>query len=156
VKAVCVFHSNKSKVKGFITLEELGDLTKLKVFVNGLKPNSKHAIHIHESGDLRYGCESLCSHYNPFNRDHGSSGDDERHVGDLGNLVTDMGGNVSQVLIDSQVKLRGDFSVIGRSIVIHEDEDDLGKGGYHDSKTTGHAGKRIACGIIGYQRGCTI
>jgi len=28
-------------------------------------------------------------------------------------------------------------------------EDDLGLGGHDDSKTTGHAGGRVACGVIG-------
>ena len=37
----------------------------------------------------------------------------------------------------------------GRSIIIHADEDDYGLGGKEDSLTTGHSGKRIACGIIG-------
>jgi hypothetical protein len=37
----------------------------------------------------------------------------------------------------------------GRSIIVHEDRDDLGKGPHEDSKTTGHSGKRIACAIIG-------
>ncbi len=27
--------------------------------------------------------------------------------------------------------------------------DDLGKGNFPDSKTTGHAGARVACGVIG-------
>lgn len=33
--------------------------------------------------------------------------------------------------------------------IVHADEDDLGRGGFPDSKTTGHAGARIACGVIG-------
>ena len=37
----------------------------------------------------------------------------------------------------------------GRSIIVHADEDDLGKGHFEDSKTTGHSGKRMACAIIG-------
>ena len=53
---------------------------------------------------------------------------------------------------DKLIKLRGKYSVIGRSIVIHDDPDDLGIGGHSDSHTTGHAGKRIACGIIGYSK----
>ena len=47
------------------------------------------------------------------------------------------------------VKLVGEYSVIGRSCLLHAGEDDLGTGGFSDSKTTGHAGARIACGIIG-------
>lgn len=39
-------------------------------------------------------------------------------------------------------------SVIGRSIMIHADPDDLGKGGHELSLTTGNAGARIACGEI--------
>ena len=35
---------------------------------------------------------------------------------------------------------------------IHEDEDDLGQGGFPDSGTTGHAGRRIACGVIHQDR----
>lgn len=32
---------------------------------------------------------------------------------------------------------------------VHADPDDLGQGGFPDSKTTGHAGGRVACGVIG-------
>jgi Cu-Zn family superoxide dismutase len=37
----------------------------------------------------------------------------------------------------------------GRSVIVHADPDDLGRGPHEDSKTTGHSGKRIACAIIG-------
>jgi Cu/Zn superoxide dismutase len=39
--------------------------------------------------------------------------------------------------------------VIGRSMIAHADVDDLGLGGHELSKTTGNAGGRIACGVIG-------
>ena len=50
---------------------------------------------------------------------------------------------------DKLVKLKGKYSVIGRAFVIHQKEDDLGKGDNKESLVTGNAGKRIACGIIG-------
>ena len=39
--------------------------------------------------------------------------------------------------------------LFGRSVIIHADEDDYGLGGFEDSLTTGHSGKRIACAVIG-------
>ena len=45
--------------------------------------------------------------------------------------------------------IAGPYSILGRSIVVHAGEDDLGRGGFPDSKTTGHAGGRVACGVIG-------
>ena len=40
-------------------------------------------------------------------------------------------------------------SIIGRSIIIHKNRDDLGLGHDAESKKTGNAGKRLACGVIG-------
>jgi Cu-Zn family superoxide dismutase len=34
-------------------------------------------------------------------------------------------------------------------MIVHADEDDLGEGGYPDSLTNGHSGKRVLWGIIG-------
>jgi len=42
--------------------------------------------------------------------------------------------------------------ILGRSIIIHQDEDDLGLGNHEDSKTTGHSGARIACSVIGISK----
>ena len=42
--------------------------------------------------------------------------------------------------------------ILGRSIIIHEDEDDCGMGNFEDSKTTGHSGSRIACSLIGISK----
>jgi Cu-Zn family superoxide dismutase len=50
---------------------------------------------------------------------------------------------------DRLVKLIGATSVIGRSLIVHQDVDDLGKGGVELSLTTGNAGARVACGVIG-------
>jgi len=52
---------------------------------------------------------------------------------------------------DSLVSLWGDNKdkVFGRSFVVHAGVDDLGKGGHELSSTTGNAGGRLACGVIG-------
>jgi Cu-Zn family superoxide dismutase len=52
-------------------------------------------------------------------------------------------------IVDKLISLGGDNCIIGRALVIHAGEDDLGKGGKDDSKTTGHAGARLACGVVG-------
>ena len=151
MEAVCVI--NEKKIKGTVVIQE--DLINKNVIISvnlsGIPPGL-HGFHIHEYGDLREGCSSLCQHYNPKNKNHGGPNDKDEHVGDLGNIEANKKGIVNMKFVDKEVKLRGKYSVIGRSIVIHEDPDDLGKGNHKDSKTTGHAGKRIACGIIGISR----
>ncbi|KDO42715.1 hypothetical protein CISIN_1g047402mg [Citrus sinensis] len=73
------------------------------------------------------------------------------HDCDLGNA------NVRDDVVDNQISLSGPNSIIGRAVVVHSDPDNLGKecsspsGGHELSKTTGNAGGRVACGIIGIQ-----
>ncbi|EWY81924.1 Cu/Zn superoxide dismutase [Fusarium oxysporum NRRL 32931] len=52
-------------------------------------------------------------------------------------------------MTDHLVKLIGPESVIGRTIVIHSGTDDLGQGPNKESKVTGNAGGRPACGVLG-------
>merc|ERR1711920_613280 len=97
-------------------------------------------------------------HYNPHGKSHGSPENTERHVGDLGNIEPDLDGVAKGEMYDSLVKLEGEYSVIGRSFMIHVDEDDLGNGDNFEpgpppvngkaSNAIGNAGARIACGQI--------
>jgi len=50
---------------------------------------------------------------------------------------------------DKLLKLIGPHSVIGRSIVVHAGEDDLGKGGHELSLQNGNAGAIVAYGVVG-------
>ena len=150
-KGICVLH--QTEFKGSIIFLEIKESDKkycrINVDLEGLPPG-KRGFHIHEKGNLHDGCASLCAHYNPHNKTHGGLNEKNSHMGDLGNINVNKNGKVKCSLIANNLRLTGKYSVIGRSVVIHEDEDDLGKGDNKDSLKTGNAGKRIACGIIGY------
>ena len=141
-------------IKGIVESEEKGTKVVIKGNLKSTKyKNSSHGIHIHEAGDLSDKCMGACGHFNPYNKQHGGPTSKERHVGDLGNIRFDARGVAKFRMEDDLVKLRGTkANVIGRSLVIHEDMDDLGMGNHNDSLTTGHAGKRITCAVIGYSK----
>ncbi|KAI8644748.1 copper/zinc superoxide dismutase [Parasitella parasitica] len=138
-------------IAGSVIFTQTGLQDPTQIFANftGLA-EGKHGLHIHELGDLSNGCTSLGPHYNPFNHTHGSTEGDERHAGDFGNIVATADGTATLNLTISTVHLNGPFSVIGRGIVLHAGEDDLGLGNSPLSKTTGNSGDRLACGVIGY------
>uniref|UniRef100_A0A0J6F484 Superoxide dismutase [Cu-Zn] n=1 Tax=Coccidioides posadasii RMSCC 3488 TaxID=454284 RepID=A0A0J6F484_COCPO len=64
-------------------------------------------------------------------------------------LLLALTGNSTGSVEDKQIKLIGEHSVLGRTVVVHAGTDDLGKGGNEESKKTGNAGPRPACGVIG-------
>ncbi|CAH1228133.1 SOD1 [Branchiostoma lanceolatum] len=107
-----------------------------------------HGFHVHQSGDMTNGCTSMGSHYNPYGKNHGGPSDTERHVGDLGNIIAGADGIARVDITDDLLSLSGKYSILGRGLIVHADPDDLGRGGEHDSLTTGHAGARVGCGII--------
>lgn len=139
---------NPSKTIGVIDLTQVGTLVKLNGSVTGLKPGL-HGFHIHEKGDLGNGCLASGAHFNPHKLMHGAPDDSNRHVGDLGNINAPASGDTPISISDSVIALSGQHDVIGRAIVIHSDADDLGRGSSELSKTTGNAGSRVACGVIG-------
>jgi Cu-Zn family superoxide dismutase len=153
ISAIAVFDTKK--IKGVVYFEEdlTNDTVVLDVHIEGLKKNGLHGFHVHECGDMSDQCESMCAHFNPYGKKHGGPDAKERHVGDLGNLKTNAQGIAHYRQVDSVIKLRGTkANIIGRGLIIHADEDDCGLGGKEDSLTTGHAGKRIACAVIGYAK----
>ena len=145
---------SRPNLKGTVEFYEKSSKVVIKGELKSNKyKNSTHGIHIHEAGDLSDNCMGACGHFNPYGKKHGGPGSKERHVGDLGNIRFDSRGIAKFMMEDSLVKLRGTkANVVGRSLVIHEDPDDLGMGGHSDSLTTGHAGKRITCAVIGYSK----
>ena len=137
---------HSDKVKGTILfMQAPGTPTLIKGTITGLTPG-KHGFHIHEFGDMSEGCESMGGHYNPDGVDHG--GEEKGHVGDLGNITANEEGTASFSIQANRVELIGERSVVGRGLVVHADQDDLGQGGDAESLKTGNAGDRLACGVI--------
>lgn len=141
-KGVAVFKT--PEVEGEVLISNCAKGVKINATFTKL-PKGKHGFHIHKAGDLRgEGCKGLCEHYDVGKHTHGSYRSKERHTGDLGNVQMIQKRCKKIYTIKSSVK-----DLLGRSLIIHADEDDLGKGGFEDSKVTGHSGARIACAIIG-------
>ena len=92
-------------------------------------------------------------------KNHGAPNSLERHVGDLGSILTNSDESPTEVVVhDKIISLDPDSpaNILGLSIVIHSGEDDLGKGGDAGSLKTGNAGARVACGVIKTQQWKTI
>ncbi|CAM8895862.1 hypothetical protein QQ045_026590 [Rhodiola kirilowii] len=150
VKAIALI-AGDDNVKGSVQfLQDPKGVIQVRGRISGLKPGL-HGFHIHSLGDTTNGCISTGPHYNPLKQPHGGPSDRERHAGDLGNIVAGPDGVADFLIEDRQIPLTGQHSILGRAVVVHADPDDLGKGGHELSKTTGNAGARIGCGIIGLQ-----
>lgn len=145
-KAICVVQPTEgNKCHGTVHFEAIeGGKVKITAEISGLKPNQKHAIHIHEFGDVTdLSGKSAGGHYNPTEQPHGLPPADKRHAGDLGNLSADADGNANYELTVHNISISGHKNpILGRAIVVHADPDDGGQ-------PTGNAGARIGFGVIG-------
>lgn len=103
-------------------------------------------FHVHEHGECDPpDFESAGGHFNPTRHPHGGPDDqpDERHAGDFGNIEFDADGVAEFTFVDDVVTLgSGTNDIIGQSLIVHYEEDDL------RSQPVGDAGPRAGCGII--------
>merc|ERR1711963_647870 len=143
-------NTGKDPVYGELYLKQ----TPTGVFINGqiygLEPG-KHGFHVHAVGDLGNACKNAGGHFNPQMKQHGKPNMIEnRHVGDLGNIITPLNRLTLVSLFDPVVTLdkEAENGITGKAFVVHAGEDDLGMGGDDGSLKTGNAGARLACGII--------
>ena len=139
---------NDSGTSGLISLTQINSgEVELEAHVMGLNPGN-HAIHIHEKADCTsVDGKSAGGHWNPTFENHGSWGNSNGfHRGDIGNFTADKNGH-------GMIKFSTDLwcldcddpikNIVGRSIIIHQGEDDL------TSQPSGAAGARVSCaGII--------
>lgn len=147
--AIAILNQNKDNISGYVRFSPHKTGLHIHYDIKGLK-DGEHGFHIHEYGDLSEGCTSACSHFNPDNCHHGGLDSKTRHAGDLGNIVSKdkiAKGRLYASKLSTNPKNK--YNIVGRMIIVHEDRDDLGKGGDEESLKTGNAGKRVACGVIG-------
>jgi len=148
-------------INGIVTFNQIDNKSvKIDIQLSGFIPNTIHGFHVHKYGDMSKMCDSMCEHFNPYNKTHGGGHNTShnRHVGDLGNINADKHGNVNMTIYDNFISLKTNSkaNIIGRGLVIHENEDDCGLGAGDQKKEsliTGNSGKRIACAVIGLSKG---
>ena len=75
---------------GVVEFKQDGDEMRVLIRLEGLTPNARHGLHIHELGDCRApDASSAGGHFNPQGTEHGGPEGEKRHAGDLGNVHAD-------------------------------------------------------------------
>lgn len=138
-----VYPLSDGLARGYVTFTQKKEGVLVEAEFSGLS-EGKHGFHIHEFGNCSAtDGTSAGGHYNPFGNRHSSRDSEDRHMGDMGNLIGDKDGVASLSYLDTTIELS---KITGRGIVIHAGEDDL------NSQPSGAAGPRIACGVIGISK----
>ncbi|KAL1789561.1 extracellular superoxide dismutase [Cu-Zn] [Sigmodon hispidus] len=138
--------TDQPQVTGLVLFRQPWPGARLEAFFDlegfPAEPNiSSHAIHVHQFGSLSQGCESTGPHYNPMNVQH------PQHPGDFGNFVV-RDGRLWKFRSGLVASLVGPHSIMGRAVVVHAGEDDMGRGGNQASLENGNAGRRLACCVV--------
>jgi Cu-Zn family superoxide dismutase len=143
-KAIAVVSPTQgSKAKGIVTFTKVDNGIKVVADLEGLTPGL-HGFHVHQYGDCTaLNGDSAGGHFNPEGMQHGAPAAKDRHVGDLGNLAAVADGKAHLEWTDPLLSLEGRDSIIGRSVIVHGNADDL------TSQPAGNSGPRIGCGVIG-------
>lgn len=141
-----IMPASGSEVKGIVTFSaQEGGGVRIVADLTGLTPG-EHGFHIHENGDCSApDATSAGGHYNPMDMQHAGPDAVERHVGDLGNITAGEDGSAHYDRVDAHLSLDGEYSIVGRAVVVHEKVDDM------STQPTGAAGARVACGVITMQ-----
>lgn len=133
---------------GFVRFVQEDDGVHVIAELAGMPPGD-HGFHVHETGDCTPpDFTSAGEHFagaptkdRPLlGKRHGFPTNDERHAGDLGNILVAEDGTASVDRFDQVIALDGDRSIIGRALIVHANADNG-----HDVKSSG---ARMLCGVV--------
>jgi Cu-Zn family superoxide dismutase len=131
-----------NKVRGTVRFVQEGNSVRVIADLTGLTAG-EHGFHVHENADCSApDASSAGGHFNPTKHPHAGRDASERHVGDLGNITADANGRAKLDYLDTKLTLIGEHSIVGRSVVVHAQPDDL------RSQPSGDSGARVGCGAI--------
>ena len=146
-KMVAVLHplkGSKSEVMGTVTFEKTDGGIRVVSSFDGLPSQSKHAHHIHVFGDCSSDDgKSAGTHFHFRGSSMNPPPGIDYITGDLGNLEADAKGQARAEMVLKDAELQGKFSILGRSVIVHEKPNDPSQ------PPMGGAGGRISCGVIG-------
>jgi len=144
-KAICnVVPTSGNNVTGTVMLIQNGGTgaTRVIAHLTGLDGN-QHGFHIHEFGDVSsISGTAAGGHYNPEDVHHAIPPFPTRHVGDMGNIVYYVNGSAWYDYTNDMISLNGEYSVVGRTIIVHENQDNC-------ESPVGLAGSRWGQCVIG-------
>jgi len=160
--AMCIIRngSGVANVSGIVvfTQESREECVRIEVHLSGFNPAVSRLVgfHVHENKSLANQCAGAGAHLNLANSPHGAANDPRqfRHTGDLANLKVNATGSVFAITTERLFTLYNipsnniQVPIVGRTCVVHENQDDVGLGGAANSLTTGNSGRRLGCCII--------
>ena len=131
---------------GTVAISEIAQGLRIFAQAEDLPPGV-HAFHIHETGQCDTpSFESAGGHYNPTGMQHGWDNPEGPHAGDFPNVHVHEDGKLAVEYFTAALTLSEGESTLfdddGSAVVVHEGPDD------YQSDPAGHAGARIACGVI--------
>jgi len=140
---------------GMARLKQTDQGVDISIEAQGLPPG-QHGFHIHANGSCDPGPDAASGKIVPFgaagghfdpgmSMNHGRPGDppDRAHAGELPNLQAGPDGKASLRYLNSNVTVAaGPRSVMGRTLVVHEKQDD------YQTDPAGDSGGRLLCGLV--------
>lgn len=144
-KAIAVMHPTKGNTAaGTVVFTQSDEGLGYTSTFTGLKPGTKHAHHVHLYGDCSgEDGKTAGTHFHIKGSSLNPPKDIDYITGDLGDLEADKDGNATLTGTLEGGSLQGKFSVLGRSVIVHEKHND------HSAPPIGAAGGRLGCGVIG-------